>query len=114
MAYTSLQQRLSNLPLVICGPILRAVGPDSVTVWIALKERRMVWLRVHEYKELSPFPNLKNTLTTVLEGKGTTIAVGEHLHLLSVTAKLENGAPPLQPGKLYFYNLFFTNADNPP
>lgn len=100
MAYTPLQQRLSSLPLVICGPILRAVGPDAVTVWVALKERRMAWLRVHEYKELSPFPNLKNTLTTVLEGKGTTIEVGEHLHLLAVTAKVETGKPPLEPGKL--------------
>lgn len=114
MAYTSLQQRLANLPLVVCGPILRAVSADSVTVWVALKERRMVWLRVHEYNELSPFPNLKNTLTTVLEGKGTTIEVGEHLHIVAVTAKLESAAPPLVPGKLYFYNLFFTDADDAP
>lgn len=114
MAYTSLQQRLANLPLVICGPILRAVSTDSVTVWVALKERKMVWLRVHEYKELSPFPNLKNTLTTVMEGRGTTIEVGEHLHIVSVTAKLGSDAPPLGPEKLYFYNLFFTDANNPP
>jgi hypothetical protein len=114
MAYTSLQQRLTNLPLVICGPILRDVSADSVTVWVALKEKRMVWLRVLEYKELSPFPNLKNTLTPVLEGKSTTIEVGEHLHIVAVTAKVQSGAQPLGPEKLYFYNLFFTNADNPP
>ena len=74
----------------------------------------MVWLRVLEYKELSPFPNLKNTLTTVLEGKDTTIEVGERLHIVAVTAKVQNGAQLLAPEKLYFYNLFFTDADNPP
>ncbi|HSI74546.1 MAG TPA: hypothetical protein VK957_01570, partial [Lunatimonas sp.] len=114
MAYISLQQRLANLPLVICGPILRAVSADSVTVWVALKERRMVWLRVLEYNELSPFPNLRNTLTTVLEGKALTIGIGEHLHMIALTAKVKNGDPPLVPGKLYFYNLFFTDADPPP
>ncbi len=114
MAYTSLQQRLAGLPLVICGPVLRAVNADSVTVWVALKERKMVWLRIHEYRELSPFPNLKNTLTTILEGKQTTVEVGEHLHISAVTANLKIGPATLEPGKLYFYNLFFTDADSPP
>lgn len=114
MAFTSLNSRIDDLPLVICGPILRAVGPNSVTVWVALKEKRQVWLRVHEYKELSPFPNLRNTLTTVLEGDGTTISVGEHLHIVTVTAKVKNNVATLSAGKLYFYNLFFTEADNPP
>ncbi len=114
MAYKPLKERIGDLPLVICGPILRSVSPDSVTVWVALKEKKRVWIKVHEYKELSPFPNLKNTLTTVLEGDRTTIPVGEHLHVVAVTASLKNGNSPLTPEKLYFYNLFFTDADNPP
>jgi hypothetical protein len=36
----SLAIRLSNLPLVLCGPILRRTGANSVTVWVALKASR--------------------------------------------------------------------------
>lgn len=46
MVWTRLAPRLSRLPLVLAGLILRRVEPDTVTVWAALRESRTVTLRV--------------------------------------------------------------------
>lgn len=35
MAWTELSSRLSTVPLIIAGPILRRTEKGSVTVWVA-------------------------------------------------------------------------------
>lgn len=47
MVWESLSTRIDDLPLVICGSILRRTESDSATVWIALKEPRIVSLRIY-------------------------------------------------------------------
>ena len=48
MAWTSLSASLGDKPLVLAGPLLRKVVPDSVTVWLALRRPASVTLRVVE------------------------------------------------------------------
>jgi hypothetical protein len=92
----------------LCGPILRKVEADAVTVWVALKEERKVWLEV--YEDIAPSgsaPNLKK----ILEGNRKPIRAGQHLFLIAVTANLVAGEQPMAPGKIFFYNLFFTDIN---
>lgn len=102
MAFTSLKDRIAQKPLILCGPILRRVEPDQVTVWLALKEAKKVWLEVYEKDDeaedgTTPVPQDKN-------GRDT-IKIGTHLHLVAVTATMNT---PLEPNKVYYYNIFFT------
>lgn len=108
MAFTPLANRISGLPLLLSGPILRKVEPNAVTVWVALKEENKVWLEV--YEDIAPSgsaPNLKK----ILEGNRKTIRLGNHLHIVAVTAKLVAEQTEMNPGKVYYYNLFFTDAN---
>ena len=97
MAWTKLENRFVNLPLILAGPILRHTTYDSVTVWVALTHARKVALKVYHQD------NLQNP---VIVGDRNTIAIGQNLHIVAVTAK---GNPnSLQPGNLYYYKLEFT------
>lgn len=91
---TSIQP--STWPLLLCGPILRRVDNDSVSVFVVLKYRRKVKLSLYEgnSRSIAPFH----------EHEEETIALGRFLHVKVVTAK--NLA--LQPGITYGYNLTFT------
>ena len=93
--------RLASLPLVLCGPILGRTEPDSVTVWVALKEARTVTLRVFERTP----PPAPSSLGERAIGTRRTIALGDSLHLVAVTARPQ--AAPLEPGQMFFYDLFF-------
>ena len=99
MAYIPLQNRLADLPLVICGPILRAVSPDSITVWVALKEERNVTLKVFLEKD----KGLLDEKFTSPASK--TIKIGENVHLSCITVNKDTES--LVPGELYYYDLFF-------
>jgi len=113
MAFVSLADRLANndpadvMPLVLCGPILRHVETNNVTVWVALRDEKKVWLEVYENiaGELQP-PNLQK----ILAGERKTIAIGKFLHIVAVTA-VPVATPKLEQGKIYYYNLFFTDPD---
>jgi hypothetical protein len=94
MTWTPLRDRLNNLPLVLAGPILRRTEANAVTVWIALKESRTVYLAV-----------LDTSKKLLLTGSRKTIQLGIHLHVVAVTAKAELNV--LSPGENYFYNLAF-------
>jgi hypothetical protein len=97
--YTRLSQRLPQLPLVLAGPILRRTEPASVTVWLALQQPCEVCLWVFAVMD-----DGETVGEVMLEGCQPTIAVGEHLHLVAVTA---SGERSLQPGCLYAYDLSF-------
>ena len=47
MTWQPLAERFANLPLILSGPVLRRVEPESVSVWLALKQPRAVTLRVY-------------------------------------------------------------------
>jgi hypothetical protein len=98
-----------RLPLVLCGPLLRRTEPDSVTVWVALKEPRTVTLRVSSH---APPPALES-LREELQGTRRTVAVGAHLHVVAITARPVEAGRLLSPGTVYFYNLFFSQPEVP-
>ena len=99
MAADTVLARLANhtLPLVLAGPILRAVDLDKVTVWVALRESQPLELRV--YQGGSAAGNV------VLTGSQHTVQIGDHLHVAAVTA--DGGT--LLPEQLYSYDLTFDN-----
>ena len=72
-----------NLPLILAGPILRRTEPDSVTVWLALKESRSIWLEIYDTE------SGKGAIIgkVLLRGQRNTIELGKHLHIVAVTAR---------------------------
>jgi hypothetical protein len=95
-------RRIGELPLVLCGPVLGRVEPESVTVWVALKAERTVTLRVYARSE----PAAPTALTEKAIGTRRTVKLGDSLHVVAVTATPTGGQ--LVPGELYFYDLFFS------
>lgn len=100
---TRLAERLDGLPLVLCGPILRRVDDQSVTVWVALRKPRKVRLEVYPHKADGGWDGF------VLEGEADTISLGENLHIVAVTAKAPLADPQrrLSWGQRYGYDVFF-------
>lgn len=96
MTWSKLTTRLNDLPLVLCGPILRRVDGSSTTVWIALREPRKITLRVYT-ADADPSKRVK-----VQEGTRNTFPLGRHLHVVAVTA---NGN--LAWSQIYVYDLRF-------
>lgn len=112
MAFAPLSDRLDQLPLLLCGPVLRRTEPRSVSVWVALKKACTVefglWL---DHKQatgdgLFGFPNAVH-LTSA-----STIKLGEFLHVALITIDDETveGFASLIHGQLYSYNLTFEPA----
>lgn len=103
MTWVRMASRLATLPLVLCGPVLRRVDRDSVTVWLALREARKVTLRV--------YAGSQSAARQI--GTRSTVRLGNALHVVAVTATGE----ALQWGALYEYNLTFgphaADATNP-
>lgn len=106
MPWIPLQHRLDQLPLILAGPVLRRTEPTAVTVWLALRQACQVELRVYA----TDYGNGLVVGSLVLSGEGHTVALGEHLHIVAVTAKsdptqgLQQG---LQSGQIYAYDLGF-------
>lgn len=105
MPWTPLAERLSSLPLLLAGPMVRRVEPRSVSVWLALKAPRRVTLRVYQR-------DAGGALVQHLEGTHQTIRLGDHLHLVMVTAQAVHEHERLDWGGLYYYNLFFQALDS--
>lgn len=103
MPWTSLAERFNDLPLILAGPILRRTEPDSVSVWVALKEPRLVTLRVLA-------DGRDGRLVHCLTGTRATIRLGDHLHIAVATATCAPRDNPLTSGRLYYYNLYFAVA----
>lgn len=106
MSWTPLRDRLHQLPLILAGPILRRTEPDSVTVWVALREARTVTLKVHATENGSG----THLGTVLLQGTDCTIALGQHLHVLAVTASPIH-TQALEPDQIYAYDLSFEPYD---
>jgi hypothetical protein len=72
---------LSSLPTLLCGPIVRKVLPDEVTVWAVFKASTNVSLTIFERKS----DGQKGP--AIFSGSLQTVRVGEHLHVAAVRAK---------------------------
>jgi hypothetical protein len=94
---------LAGLPSLLCGPIVRKVLIDEVTVWVALKVPASVTLTVFERKD----DGQKGS--AIFSGSLATVRVGEHLHVAAVRAKPPSPTSPnkLQRGRIYYYDLAF-------
>ncbi len=98
MTWIPLRERFDQLPLVIAGPILRRVEPNSVTVWLALKESRTVTLAVLDMNK-----------KVLFSGQQKTRQIGINLHIVAVTATSQNNT--LLYGENYLYNLAFNPGE---
>src|SRR6266566_8290170 len=83
MSWTLLAERFSSLPLILAGPMLRRTEPRAVTVWLALKTPQVVTLRIYSRNGAGP-------LVQQLEGTRHTVRLGDHLHVVAVTARATN------------------------
>lgn len=94
MVWMPLRERIKTMPLVLAGPILRRVEPNSVTVWVALKASCHVILKV-----------LDLSYNLLLFDSQKTIKIGTNLHVVAVTAQAESNV--LLYGESYLYDLEF-------
>ena len=97
---------LNELPLLLAGPMLRRTEAESVTVWVALQKPAQVTLTVLETAQQG-----HQLGRCVFQGKRETIALGQSLHVVAVTARSFQGET-LQSDYLYAYDLSFV-ADQP-
>lgn len=100
MEWSPLAGRFNNLPLILAGPILRRTESNSVTVWVALKERKNVTLTISD---------ASTPTVGILRGQRTTVQLGPNLHVVAVTAT-PIGTQVLQPGQTYVYDLNFDGS----
>src|SRR5205807_6161228 len=98
MSWTPLSERFTALPLILSGPLLRRVEPQSVTVWLALKEPRLVTLRVYARNDAGE-------LVLQCEGTHPTIRLGKNLHIVAVTAR-GSACLLLHWGWVFYFVLF--------
>lgn len=103
-SWVPLRDRLSQLPLILAGPMLRHTAPDTITVWVALRQSCDVTLVVYATAD-----NGTRIAQPLFQGHRSTVAIGQHLHLVAVTA--ESSSEELQPGCLYAYDLQFVLSD---
>ncbi|MGI8933216.1 MAG: PhoD-like phosphatase, partial [Phormidesmis sp.] len=93
---------LNRLPLLLAGPILRRTEADAVTVWVALKHSCQVQLQIlethHQGAQLG---------RSILQGQRETTALGQHLHVVAVTARASD-QKILSSDRIYAYDLQFT------
>jgi hypothetical protein len=96
---------VESWPLIVAGPIVRRVEPNSVAVWVALKEPRAVRLSVFDAPidtggGTGPFAEPAALMSNVTR----TLRVGANLHVVVATTDSDD---PLLPGHIYAYNLAF-------
>ncbi|MEH2347913.1 MAG: PhoD-like phosphatase [Nostoc sp.] len=104
MKYQAGDEFLQQLPLILAGPILKHTEPESVTVWVALKQSCKVELKV--YETTNDGEALGNCL---LEGERSSFALGKNLHVVAITARSPVGCR-LASDRLYAYDLQLTIA----
>lgn len=97
--------KIDDLPLILAGPILRCTQSNAVSVWFATKKPCSVVLKVYATEN-----DLGRTIGKVLlQGNNDTVQLGQHLHIVVVTAKPTENLL-LKPGQIYAYDVDF-NVD---
>lgn len=94
---------------ILCGPIIRRVAPNEVSIWIALKSAAKIELTV--WKGLISSNNGEITESPVDSVSQDSIQIGKFLHMAVVSLLLTDDKL-LEWGLLYSYNLKFTTPDN--
>ncbi|GHO44445.1 hypothetical protein [Ktedonospora formicarum] len=107
MPWTSLTNRIQDLPLILAGPILRRTEPGSITVWLALKEACLVTLHILEGSN-------QDQMQEQFQGIHKTVRLGENLHIVAVTARAQSTQEHLNWGSSYYYNLSFQTVEGNP
>lgn len=95
------QSLIEDLPLVLCGPILRRCTPESVTVWLVLKAA-ISFLELSVYAD----DNGKKSGNALLAGTAFPLQLGKNFYVCTLTAK-PVGTAKLDYGKSYLYNIEF-------
>ncbi|MDH6228275.1 hypothetical protein M2169_005245 [Streptomyces sp. MJP52] len=92
---------IEKLPLVLAGPMVRRVDETGVTVFFALKAARRVTVEAYAGSggPLPPEPAARGTAVTA--------RIGEHLHVVAVTARPVSGGT-LPPGTVHRYTARFS------
>ncbi|WP_310488719.1 PhoD-like phosphatase [Chamaesiphon sp. VAR_69_metabat_338] len=98
---------MTELPLILAGPILRQTTAESVTVWVAVRAVCQVTLAVFATAE-----NGDRIGDLLLSGCRETIAIGAHLHIVAVTAMANRDGEILTADRVYAYDLTFCARDN--
>jgi len=92
---------LSSLPLIVCGPILRKVHYESVSVWLAFKDE-VTDIRLDVFAASSPSsPLLSGTV-------GRPLKLGKNLFVTLVTATSKGSK--LAADQIYGYDISFKHA----
>lgn len=101
--------RLTELPLVLAGPLLRRTTPEAVTVWVALRSPCTVELKIYTTTNAG-----QQIGECCLTGQRETVALGEFLHVVAVTARTKEPVlseshlgTTLQSDQIYAYDLQF-------
>ncbi|MEO0769267.1 MAG: PhoD-like phosphatase [Cyanobacteria bacterium J06649_4] len=113
MDYLSQETLLGGLPLILAGPMLRRTSACEVTVWLALKQACQVELSILETSNQG-----KQLGQCCFKGMRETVALGQALHVVAVTARASTESLPthttsLLPDRLYAYDLHITPTDDP-
>lgn len=95
------------LQKIICGPILRRLETNKVSVWIAFTENYHLTLKVWEGNAIK----YDTSETPVGTGDSHTIQFGQNLWIGVVTADIPS--PGLNAEKIYSYNIVFTSSEEP-
>ena len=93
-----------QLPLLLCGPILRRVAPNSVYIWVALSKRFTIdadlyRIKINEGEQTLDYHPIEHLTET------NTIQLGEQLYISLIKITPTTGNFPTQ--TLLGYNLIF-------
>ncbi|WP_346236782.1 hypothetical protein ABDK00_013925 [Niabella insulamsoli] len=102
------------LQKIICGPIIRRLETNKVSVWLAFTQNHHITLKIWEGSGIkhSGSGRLFNTsLTPVATGNTHCLQFGNNLWIAVVTAEIPS--PGFNPAKVYSYNILFNNPDDP-
>lgn len=103
MAWSSISSRLTSLPLLIAGPIVRRSETSSVSIWFVLKENRIVTLNIYDQKTGG------NPILTSDINSG--VAIGDHVFVYCVTASHSLSGVSLAPATNYYYDIDFGSGE---
>jgi hypothetical protein len=96
MAWTSLignTNKINNLPKILCGPMLRRVDKNSVSVFLVFKEEIEARLEIYTTQEGNYYDDINVAARS--SAKETYIKpekLGTNLYVICLNAKIEFGA----------------------
>ncbi|WP_437319657.1 hypothetical protein [Sorangium sp. So ce385] len=88
-----------NMPMILCGPMVRRVDRSTASIFLVLRESREVTLRVH-----APDGSV------AMSGTRCAVKVGDGLYAVTVTAAKRDA---LAWGETYHYDLALVDPNDP-